>query len=175
MQPNLDNLKKKIEENRDLIDRIRLKLPGFKGYVEKAEAYDADKLIRSLIVDRLKSMKGEVTGAMVELEKKEVRRFHAEFESLINKIEAFIRKCEYTDFGSSASLSGIALSEDDRNRLLEYDWRLISGLDELETETKNLRSSSQDAAGDVIAVFSGKLRQFEERFNERKNVILEVL
>ena len=49
MEPDLDGIKKKVEEGRDLLDRIMLKLPGFKGYVEKSEKYDADMIIRNFL------------------------------------------------------------------------------------------------------------------------------
>ena len=46
MQPDLNNLKSKIQANRDFITKIAVGLPGFKGYVEKAENYDADRMVR---------------------------------------------------------------------------------------------------------------------------------
>ena len=67
------------------------------------------------------------------------------------------------------------LSDDDVNRLLEYDWRLITSLDELEKSVSELRAAAADNLGAVIGGISDKLREFEKKFDERKNVLLEVL
>ncbi len=175
MQPNLDNLKKKVQENRDLIDRITVKFPGFKGYVEKAESYAADRIVRDLLADRILGFKNDVNAKLIELEKKQERDKLGDLDTLGLKMETVIRKCQHADFGKTAALSSMTISEDDKNRLLEYDWRLISALDEMDKKIGELRAA---AAGDIGAAISGiadTLRAFEKNFDERKNVLLEVI
>ncbi len=175
MQPNLDNLKKKIQDNRDLIDRITVKLPGFNGYVEKAESYAADKVVRDLLADRIGGFKNEVNAKMVELEKKQQRDSLGDLDSLALKMETMIKKCQHADFGKVAALSSMTISEDDKNRLLEYDWRLISALDGLEKSVGELRAAAAENTGAVIGGIADALRTFEKNFDERKNVLLEVI
>jgi hypothetical protein len=175
MQPNLDNLKKKIQENRDLIDRITVKFPGFVGYVEKAENYAADKIVREMLGNRIQGFKDEVHAKMAELEKKKERGVLPDLDSMAVKMEGVIKKCRSAEFGASSSLSGIKISEDDKNRLLEYDWRLISALDELEKSVGELRAAAAENIGGVMSGISEKLRLFEKNFDERKNVLLEVI
>ncbi len=175
MQPNLDNVKKKIQDNRDLIDRITVKLPGFKGYVEKAESYAADKIVRELLADRIQGFKNEVNAKLVELEKKQQRDRLGDLDSLNLKMETLVKKCQHADFGSTAALSSITISEDDKNRLLEYDWRLISALDGLDKSIGELRAATAENAGAVITAIADTLRAFEKNFDERKNVLLEVI
>ena len=71
MQPNLDNVKKKIQENRDLVSRITAKFPGYSGYVEKAETYDADRIVRGLLADRVGTFKAAVNEKSSDLARKE--------------------------------------------------------------------------------------------------------
>ena len=175
MQPNLDNVKKKIQENRDLIDRITVKLPGFKGYVEKAESYAADKIVRDLLADRILGFKNEVNAKLVELEKKQERDKLGDLDSLTLKMETLIKKCQHADFGKTVTLSGITISEDDKNRLLEYDWRLISSLDEMDKKIGELRPAAGETIGAAISGIADTLRSFEKNFDERKNVLLEVI
>ncbi len=52
MQPDLENLKKRISESRDLVDRVITKLPGYSGYVEKGEMNEADRVVRGFIAER---------------------------------------------------------------------------------------------------------------------------
>ncbi|TFH41888.1 MAG: hypothetical protein E4G96_04615 [Chrysiogenales bacterium] len=175
MQPNLDNVKKKIQENRDLVDRITMKVPGFKGYVEKAEINDADRIVRNLLGERVRVFKSDVNAAIADFEKKGERGHHADLDSLGPRMETVIKKCLHSDFGSTSSLSGAAVSEEDRNRLLEYDWRLISSLDELEKGVGELCAAAPGAMAPAIERVGALLRDFEKGFDERKHVLLEVI
>ena len=175
MQPNIDDVKKKIQANRDLVDRITVKFPGFRGYVEKAESYDADRILRNLLSDRIQGFKNEIHAKCAELEKKQDRANLPDLDALSIQMETVIKKCRYADFGAASTASGITISEDDKNRLLEYDWRLISSLDDLEKDVSAVRAAAPENPGEVISRIADTLGKFEKNFDERKNVLLEVL
>ena len=175
MQPDLENVKKKIQENRDLVGKIKAKFPGYAGYVEKAETYDADRVVRGLLADRLGTVKGAVNEKSAALAQKKDRAVLPDLDALSLKLESVIRKCLHADFGKVAALSGMKLSDDNVNRLLEYDWRLISALDELEKGAGALRAAAPETLSQVIGGISDTLRDFEKKFDERKNVLLEVV
>lgn len=175
MQPDLNNLKAKIQANRDFIDRITTSLPGFKGYVEKAENYDADKMVRSFIVSRIFSAKksiGVLSGENVKSGNLSVTQ---DFDSLSNLLEGLVKKVEYAEYGAGGGFAKIKITEEDQNRLLEYDWRLISSFDEVYKLLENLSSLQGDALTAEIKNVKTKIREFEKSFDDRKNVIMEVI
>lgn len=175
MQPDVNNLKAKIQANRDFIDRITTSLPGFKGYVEKSENYDADKMIRSFIADKILSAKknlGVVSGDSVRSGNLGVTQ---EIDSLSHLLEGLVKKVEYADYGVSGGFSKIKITEDDQNRVLEYDWRLITAFDEIYKLFANLSSLQGDALTAEIKNIKLKIRDFEKSFDERKYVIMEVI
>ena len=175
MQPNLGNLQKKIRENRDIIDRISARLPGFKGYAERAEGHDTDAIVRNLLVDRLRKFKSGINARSLELTQRGEHRTLPHLESLSVLLETLVKKCQHAVTGASASLSGVAVAENDMTRLLEYDWSLIALTDDLEKKADEIRTASADNLGAVTRDFGNRLREFEKSFDERKNVLLEVL
>lgn len=175
MQPNLGNLKKRIRENRDIIDRISAKLPGFKGYADRADSHDADAIIRNLLADRIRKFKNVINAKSLELAKRGEYLTLPDFESLDIELETVVKKCQHAGSGASASLSRIAVTGDDMARLLEYDWSLITAIDDLEKMADEIRTASADNLGAVTREFASKLKEFEKNFDERKNVLLEVL
>lgn len=171
MQPNLDELNKKIEENRDFIDRIAIGIPGFKGYVEKSEKYDADSMLREIIADKIRNLKKELGILSSDLVKKSELEPVQEIDSLSNIIEGILKKVEYADYGLKGPFSKIEFSEENQNRLLEFDWRLISQFDEIEkilTEGKGNPSS-------MLETLKTQIREYEKLVDDRKYVILEVI
>lgn len=175
MQPDLNNLKAKIQANRDFIDRITITLPGFKGYVEKSENYDADRMIRSFIADKILSAKktiGVISGENVRSGNLGASQ---DFDSLSNLLEGILKKVEYADYGVSGGFSKIKITEEDQNRLLEYDWRLITTFDEVYKLFPALETLQGDALTSEIRNIKTKIREFEKNFDDRKFVIMEVI
>ncbi len=175
MQPDLNNLKAKIQANRDFIDRITTSLPGFKGYVEKSENYDADRMIRSFITDKILSVKnslGVISGENVKSGNLSVTQ---EIDSLLNLLEGLVKKVEYADYGAGGTFSKVKITEEDQNRLLEYDWRLITAFDEVGKTVAALQNLQGDALAAEIKSIKTKIREFDKNFDDRKYVIMEVI
>lgn len=175
MQPDLMNIKNKIEASRDLVDRITMKLPGYKGSVEKSERYDADKIVREFLTDRIQSFKNEMTAFFAETGRKgDVMRL-SELESLNLNLEKLHKKFKYAEAGSQAVLAKMKMTDEDHVRLIEYDWRLISSIDEYKDLIEKLKNSSDADFTATLAAVRTKLNDFERSFDERKNVLLEVI
>ncbi len=174
MQPDLENLKNKVAANRDLIDRITAKLPGFSGYVEKSEMYSADSVIREFMVDRIKRFKSDVSTLSSDFFRDGKTNLLPDVDSLSLNLEKVMNMVRYADYGSSGSLSKVKVTEEDMNRLLEYDWRLISRLDETEKLIEDL-TKGEGETGAKLKELREDLRDFERAFEDRKNVLLEVL
>ncbi len=172
MQPDLNNLKNKIKDNRDFIDRIAVGIPAFKGYVEKSENYDADSMIRGFIADKMLSLKKTLNTLAGDLVRKTKLDSVQDLESLSTLLEGILKKVQYADYGNSGSFSKIKFTDEDQNRLLEYDWRLISSFDEAAKLLSDIESGN---ISDNIDAMKAKLREFEKNFDDRKYVILEVI
>lgn len=175
MQPDINNIKSKLQSNRDFIDRITVRLPGFKGYVEKAENYDADRMIRNLITEKILSAKkilGIIAGDNVRSGNLTITQ---DIDSLSNVLEGLVKKTEYAEYAVRGGFSKIKITEEDENRLLEYDWRLISSFDEVFGLFSGLSALQGDALKDGIINLKTRVREFEKIFDDRKNVIMEVI
>jgi len=175
MQPDLNNLKAKIQANRDFIDRITVSLPGFKGYVEKSGNYDADRMIRSFIADKIFSAKNSLGVVSGDNVKNGNLGAAQEFDSLSNLLEGLVKKVEYADYGASGTFSKIKITEEDQNRLLEYDWRMITAFDQIGKLVSNLSSLQGDLLTAELKNIKTKIREFDRNFDERKYVIMEVI
>jgi hypothetical protein len=175
MQPDINNIKSKLQANRDFIDRITTGLPGFKGYVEKSENYDADRMIRGFIVEKIMSAKKTLTVIAGESVRNGNLAITQDIDQLSNLLEGLVKKVEYAEYALSGKFSKIKITEEDENRLLEYDWRLISTFDELLKQFSGMSSLQADALKGEIGNIKTKVREFEKNFDDRKNVIMEVI
>ncbi len=175
MQPDLENLKKRIGESKDLVDRLIGKLPGYSGYVEKGEMYEADRVVRDFIAEKLLSYKKTVEGAIKDQTRKGELSRLTDLEAINTLLEKVHKKCAHADYGKSGAVSRVTVSQDDSNKILEFDWRMIGRADELEPEIAKLDGAEGDALDAEITRIRKLIEEFEKSFDQRKNVILEVI
>lgn len=175
MKPDLNNLKNRIEAKRDFIDKIALGIPLFKGYLIKSENYDADLMIRSFLADKLLAVKKHLGTLSSNALKKGEYELIKEIESLSLAVEGLVKKVRYAEYGTTGIFSKAKITEDDQNRLLEYDWRLLSSADDLVESVLKINSPPSLSVLDGLKSASAMIADFESEFNERKNVILEVI
>jgi hypothetical protein len=174
MQPDLGDIRRKIEEGRDFLDNLMLKVPGFKGYVEHSEVYDADRIIRNFMSDRIIDFKKVVVSSLGELVKSGERKLLPELDSLNLILERVLKKTKYADYASS-SFSGIKVTVEDQDRILGYDWSLVQVLDEVGGCVERIQSTDSKELMALIKDIKNRIDDFEKAFDGRKSVILEVL
>lgn len=172
MKPDMEGIKKRIAESRDFLDDITAKVPGFTGYVEKAEMYDADRVIRGFLAERLLSFKKVIDAAMRDFQRKGEALHLADLDSLGIIVERAVKKCQYAEYGISAAK--MKIKPEDQNRLLEYDFSLLSNLDELGQAFGRFSGGGDLNVPDTIAEIRKKIEEFEKAFEERKLVTMEV-
>ena len=156
-------------------DRITVQIPFFKGYVEKSENYDADRIIREFIADRILSTKKSLNVMSGDLVKSGDLAMIQEIDSIQNLLEGLLKKVQYADYGVTGGFSRIKITEDDQNRLLEYDWRLISSFDEINSSTSNMQTLQGDSLLQELKNLKQKIRDFDKSVDDRKYVIMEVI
>lgn len=175
MQPDLNSLKSKLQANRDFITRIAVGIPGFKGYVEKAENYDADRMLREFISDKVLGAKKNLALLSGDLSRESDLAVLPDLDSLGNSLEGLLKKVQYAEYGTSGQFSKLKITEEDQNKLLEFDWRLIAQFDDVLALISGLQSSRGDSLKAALKTVKTKILEFEKTFNERKYVIMEVI
>ena len=172
--PGLDDVKKKIEAGRSSLDNLMLTIPGFSGYVQRTEKYDADKMVRDFLAEKILMFKREVGGVMADFQKKGESAPLAELDSLSMVLEGTYKKCKYADYGGNSSYSRVKVTLEDQDKILAHDWNLLGGLDDIAAQVKELGAQDAQALPEKIRGIKTLIEGFEKNFDARKNVILEV-
>ena len=61
-----DQIFQKVTGSMDIFKKIADKIPGFKGYVERQNRRDSDKLLRDTIYRRFRELEGRVSDIQVD-------------------------------------------------------------------------------------------------------------
>lgn len=140
------DIRKRVEEDRGIIKRIELFIPGFRGYRKREDLRQADSILRIQLADRLKDIRTKVEDArQILTENSQLKALEPIGRSIMEmqELEGLIR---HADQGYSGISWAIRIEEEELNKLYEFDLSLLEGLAALDKKAASLG----DAAGDSV-------------------------
>lgn len=166
---------KKVESEARLLERIMLVVPGFKGYKQKEMRREADKLVRDHFARMLQKNRNNLQDIYKTLLASRLEEVAGAAEKVIIKLDRISAKVEHASYGYSGFFDAIKISEDDLNRMLEFDVKLLDnskGFDDLVKVFKNeVDGQKFGNAFTHQSELSKMLDSLEEAFDDRVEVI----
>ncbi|WP_461752530.1 hypothetical protein, partial [Methanocorpusculum sp.] len=154
----------KVEDDRGLIKKIQLCIPGFRGYRQKEDVRLADALLRQQIADDLKN------NVLLPLEQTRKSASRALELDLMNDLATVISQAKTTEAKirhAEQGYTGISpanrIKKAELNNVYEYDLALINGIRGLGDLAKAAFSSAD--AGDFDSV-QKQLREIRSGFTD---------
>ena len=158
------DLRDKVEDDRGLIKKIQLCIPGFRGYRQKEDIRLADALLRQQIADDLKN------NVLLPLEQTRESASRALELDLMNDLATSISqaktteaKIRHAEHGYTGISPANRIKKTELNNLYEYDLALINGIRGLGDLAKTAFSYAD--AGDFDSV-QKQLRELRSGFTE---------
>lgn len=135
------DLRKKVEEDRGLLKKIELAIPGFRGYRKREDLRIADSLLRAQLADRLKNVGTQVEQCRQDLVKRMELELLEDVARLVNNIQKTENRVRHAEQGYSGISRDFRIEEKELNRLYEWDLRLIEDIDKIKGEVTALQST----------------------------------
>jgi len=168
----MPDLRVTVETNRDLIKKIQLVIPGYRGYRLREDLRDADRLLRVQLADYLQmKVQQPLDQTLDRLSSALELRYIDDVSSVryaIKKLEAKIRHAEQ---GYSGISPPVNIGEGELNRLYEFDEKLVDGIKALHSragvlvqEVDNKQYSSMQG---ILREISRQVQALDECMKKR--------
>jgi len=170
------DLREKVEEDRGLLKKIELAIPGFRGYRKREDLRIADSLLREQLADKIKNVAGDLEECREILTRNMEMDLLEDAGRLVNQIGALEGKVRHAEQGYTGVSADYRIEESELNRLYEWDLRLLGHIDTLKNEARKLRTEID--TGDTEKIrgelqnMHGKLREFTDVFEKRREAIV---
>jgi len=169
---------KKVEGETALLEKISLAIPGFRGYKLKEMRREADKLIRDHIYRRLVDAKSSLREIFQRLAINKLMDVLSEMDRLIAKFDRVSELINHAPYGYSGFFGAVKIEEDDLERMIDFDLKLIDSVKEIEAKVKQFKQDIMGGKFESAGVYVSELRAsaetLESTFDERKEVIMGV-
>lgn len=170
----MPDLRERVEDDRGLLKKIQLKIPGFAGYRRREDLRTADNLLRIQLADRMKKVKDTLEKARTDFTRNYQMAQLEPLGGLAFKAQELEGRIRHAEQGYSGISADIRIEEREMNSLYEFDLALLAGIDACQAKGEAVRAAAKkdaDAADAAIEDMRETLNSFESTFERRMAVI----
>lgn len=161
---------KQHANDRNFIETILRRIPGFRGYLEKEYRRESDQLQRTWLADRLQRSKlaiDEMTRPLADRGQidllPQVDRVRGQLDRLIGRIRGAMH-------GYSGFFDLVRIGEAELDQVYEHDLAMMAQVEELAQTVERLPDET-DRLPELLAEISARVAAAGQRWDERENIL----
>lgn len=169
----MNDILDRVAGESNFFKKILSKLPGFKGYVEREERRNADKLLRESIALKFEAIWQRISVLQKEaISNGELDKID-DLEASAIKIRQFIDRVKSASYGYAGFFDVINIETEELNEMYKYDLLLLEMENEVSRAVDNVETSfGTDGLPAAIRHLTTQSQSCIDAFNKRKEVIV---
>ncbi|HUT27743.1 MAG TPA: hypothetical protein VMW85_06845 [Methanomassiliicoccales archaeon] len=172
----MPDIRDKVEDDRGILKKIQLVIPGFRGYRIREDIRDSDRMLRAELAKRLGLQRTQLEESRSALVRKDpMSDALEEIGGVINLFKKIEGKMAHAEVGYSGISADIKIKERELDSLYEYDASMIESLQFIDQALINvpemITSGNDNDLMFAIDTVRYRVTGLEERFNRRKTAI----
>ena len=171
------DIRQRVQDDRGIIKKIELFIPGYKGYREKEDLRIADSLLRNQLANQMQSVIESVQRSKEGLAKSMNFTLLNDIGELDNSMQALMNKIRHAQQGYSGISADIRIEQNELNKLYEWDLSLLQLTDILKqrsSELEDLVSQNSPRTKGQILDLKKETTNFVEVFQKRIDSITNI-
>jgi zinc-ribbon domain len=169
------DLRERVDQDRGVLKRLQLLVPGYRGYRQATDIQEADSLLRVQVADKIKNARATLENtrqALVQASQFGSLNDLAPLIADLMRLEGEIRHAEQGYTGISPA---VRIQPQQLDRLYEYDFGFAHAGDQLAQTIAPLpglaSGPNSSQVGGVIATARGQVNQLDQAFKARIQAI----
>jgi hypothetical protein len=170
------DLRQKVEDDRGVLKRLQLLVPGFRGYRQGEDIREADSLLRLQVADKLKNARLTVENSRAALVSSNQFNVLTDLAPLIADLWRLEGEIRHAEQGYTGISPAVRINPQQLDRLYEYDYGFAQAGDQLSQTIAPLPSlamggGNSGATGTLIATARSQINQLDQAFKARIQAI----
>ena len=172
------DLRERVREDRGLLKKLELAIPGFRGYRKREDLRIADSLLRKQLANNLGDIRERIELCRQDLAKKMEMELLNGIGALMNHITSTENRVRHAEQGYSGLSAGYNVREDELDKMYEWDLNLISDIEKLSNAVNSLEAKI--GGGDTAEInqkindVENDIRAFNSLFDKRIETIADL-
>ncbi len=157
-------------DDRNFVERILLKVPGFKGYLEKEYRRESDHLTRTFMAEELSNAKAKFDAYLRSLVDTGELNALPQCERVATRIDTVINEMKGAVRGYSGVFDFVRVREDLLDQVYEHDMSLVEDVADFADAAAGLLSSVESPQ-EISARMLSQIDAISAKFNERARLL----
>ena len=162
-----------MSDQRNWLERLGDKIPGYGGYVAKERRRDVDKAHREHLAERLRAAKQPLNDVMRELSSTGRLFEVGPVDRVLKKFDHVENRVRFASYGYAGFFDAAKIEEPQLERIYRFDLSLVEKVEGLERQARELgaRSSTPEGLKQAAAELERAADELNRTFDERYRAI----
>jgi len=164
----------KVQDDRNILEKLASKIPGFNGYQERVERRKADKLMREMLSDKLGAQRKKLDEAQKELIAHSRLDLVDDLGSAVTQLQTFADRVRLASYGYAGLFDAVKINQEELAQMYNFDAALFEYVDRLEAANDRLREAIPSGQGlvETIRIIRDICTEANETFDQREHIIM---
>jgi hypothetical protein len=163
------------KSQRNPLERLGAKIPGFRGFQDRELRRDVDKLQREYLaaeLGRLKSILRDQARDYTDAGKLGALNG---FDRLDRQLDGLSQAVRFSDYGATGLFDAVKIGEPELQRLYEFDLSVLDDVTLLEDEIAAVPAPGGEDPAAALDKVQQRVRALEDKWRDRKQVVGDVV
>ena len=164
----------KVTSQQDPFKRLGSLIPGFKGYIERQNRREADKLLRDTVARRFDEQWQRASQLQTDMVSSGLIEYVDDMEKAALKLRTFIDKISTAPRGYSGLFDAVKINEKELEAIYQYDAAFFDIAEQVGRALDNVEASLGDETALPAAIrnVTSIARMAVETYNRRSEVVI---
>jgi len=167
----MSNGYEEAKAQRNVLERLGDKIPGYRGFQDRELRRDVDRLLREHLaseVGRLKAALRDRARGYTDAGKIGVL---TGFDRLDRQLDGLSQAVRFSDYGATGLFDPVKIGEAELQRLYDFDLSLVDDLAQLEAGIAGVPAPGSEDPGPALDRLQQEVRALDDQWKQRKQVI----
>ena len=164
----------KVTSQQDPFKRLGSLIPGFKGYIERQNRREADKLLRDTVARRFDEQWKRASQLQVDMVSQGMIAYVDDMERAALQLRTFIDKIGTAPRGYAGLFDAVKINEKELEAIYQYDAAFFDLAEQVGRAIDNVEASLGDESALPAAIrnLTSIARMAVETYNRRSEVVV---
>lgn len=168
----MSDLFETVQNAQDGLTKLISKIPGFKGYMERASRRAADKLLRDQVALKYSELAARTSRLQVDIADAGQLDFLDDIEKVGRKIRTFTDRIKNASYGYSGFFDAVKINEKELAQIYTFDAAFFDLADQINNGLDNVEAGiGGEGLKAAIRAVNDLARQATETYDRRYQVI----
>jgi len=168
----MSDILEKVTADQDFFKKILVKIPGFKGYIERGDRRLSDKILREKIASEFEAHYQRVSSLQRDLISQGELQYIDDLEASALKLRQFLDRVKTASYGYTGIFDAIKIKQDELDQVYQYDYALLALSDQVASAVDNVETSIGTEGLDApLRHLRTVSQQCVDAFNKRSEVM----